>query len=156
MNQLKIQSILFVCMGNICRSPTAEAIFRKKLSVAGIKDIRLESAGTLGFHQGSLPDFRSRKVGESRGVSFDGITARKVVAADFEKFDLILAADESNIKELMLVCPNQYQHKIHLILSYCGLDVTEVPDPYYGGDDGFDYVFELVEQSADNFIAELN
>ena len=149
-----IKSILFVCMGNICRSPTAEAVFRKVLSNAGI-DIELDSAGTIGYHQGNLPDIRARAVGEKRGYSFEGITARQVVAEDFKKFDLILAADYDNLNDLKSRCPIPYRDKLKLklILSYSGSNQEEVPDPYYGGADGFEEVLDLLEDSANTFLS---
>ena len=116
-----IKSILFVCMGNICRSPTAEAVFRKVLSDAGF-NIKLDSAGTIGYHQGNLPDIRARAAGEKRGYNFEGITARQVVADDLEKYDLILAADYDNLNDLKLRCPAQYKDRLKLILSYSNLD----------------------------------
>ncbi|MGB0895418.1 MAG: low molecular weight protein-tyrosine-phosphatase [Parashewanella sp.] len=147
-----VHSILFVCMGNICRSPTAEAVFRKELERAGVSNIKLDSAGTIGFHQGNLPDLRARVAGEKRGLSFQGITARQVVDSDFEKFDLILAADKANLADLTLRCPVQYRSKLKLMLSFNADNEAEVPDPYYGGDEGFENVLDLLELSAKNFI----
>ena len=149
-----IKSILFVCMGNICRSPTAEAVFRKVLSDAGI-NIQLDSAGTIGYHQGNLPDIRARAAGEKRGYSFEGITARQVTAADFEKYDLILAADNDNLNDLKLRCPVQYKEKLKLILSYSEAKEEEVPDPYYGGADDFEHVLDLFEDSARHLVLTL-
>ncbi|RYV01780.1 protein-tyrosine-phosphatase [Shewanella sp. OPT22] len=150
-----INSILFVCMGNICRSPTAEAVFRKVINDAGI-DIQLDSAGTIGFHQGNLPDLRARAAGKKRGYSFEGITARQVTAEDFKKFDLILAADNDNLNDLKMRCPIQYKDKLKLILFYAESQETEVPDPYYGGDEGFEHVLDLLEKSAKRFVSSLN
>ncbi|MBM7073639.1 low molecular weight phosphotyrosine protein phosphatase [Shewanella sp. 202IG2-18] len=150
-----INSILFVCMGNICRSPTAESVFRKVINDAGI-DIQLDSAGTIGFHQGNLPDLRARAAGKKRGYSFEGITARQVTAEDFKKFDLILAADNDNLNDLKMRCPIQYKDKLKLILFYAESQETEVPDPYYGGDEGFEHVLDLLEESAKRFVISLN
>lgn len=142
-------------MGNICRSPTAEAVFRKVINDAGI-DIQLDSAGTIGFHQGNLPDLRARAAGKKRGYSFEGITARQVTAEDFKKFDLILAADNDNLNDLKMRCPIQYKDKLKLILFYAESQETEVPDPYYGGDEGFEHVLDLLEKSAKRFVSSLN
>ncbi|WP_133407274.1 low molecular weight protein-tyrosine-phosphatase [Parashewanella tropica] len=146
-----MKSILFVCMGNICRSPTAEAVFRQKFHQAGI-DAKLDSAGTIGFHQGKLPDPRSRFAGEKRGYDFSGITSRQVVSNDFADFDLILAADKENLQDLQMICPIKYRHKLKLLLSFSDSDYQEVPDPYYGVEDGFELVLDLIETSADNVI----
>ncbi len=135
-------------MGNICRSPTAEAVFRKVFADANV-DIKLESAGTIGYHQGNLPDIRARVAGKNRGYSFEGITARRVVDSDFEQFDLILAADKDNISDLNLRCPVKYKNKIKLMLSYPASSELEVPDPYYGGHDGFEHVLDLLETGRD-------
>ncbi|RLV58092.1 low molecular weight phosphotyrosine protein phosphatase [Parashewanella curva] len=152
---MKTKSILFVCMGNICRSPTAEAVFRHKFQQAGI-DIKLDSAGTIGFHQGKLPDPRSRFAGEHRGYDFAGITSRQVVAKDFADFDLILAADNANLKDLQMICPIKYRHKLKLMLSFSSSNYQEVPDPYYGVEDGFELVLDLIEASADEIIKSYN
>ena len=113
MNNKKINSILFVCMGNICRSPTAEAVFRHMAEERGV-NLSIDSAGTTGAHAREKPDHRAQKAGLARGYSFDNIKARKVTVNDFEKFDLILAMDEYNIKELSKVAPEQYKSKIKL------------------------------------------
>ena len=149
-----IRSVLFVCMGNICRSPTAEAVFRQKALAAGMA-IQFDSAGTIGYHQGNLPDPRAVIAGKRRGLQFDGMKARQVVEEDFHRFDLILAADKDNLRELKRRCPIQYQHKLGLVLSFTDGDYDEVPDPYYGGDDGFELVLDLLAQSADNFMRKI-
>jgi len=155
MNLNGVKSILFVCMGNICRSPSAEAVFRKKAKEQGLT-LTIESAGTLGAHAREKPDHRAQKAGIARGYSFDGIKARKVKESDFESFDLILAMDEDNVDGLMKVSPSHLQHKIGLFLQFANNhEDTEVPDPYYGGANGFRYVLDLVEDASDGLIALL-
>jgi protein-tyrosine phosphatase len=150
-----INSILFICMGNICRSPTAEAVFRKKMTEHGLSML-LDSAGTIGAHAREKPDHRAQKAGMARGYSFDNIKARKITVQDFEKFDLILAMDQQNITDLHKVAPAQYLDKIQLFLSFATqFDEKEVPDPYYGGAQGFNYVVDLIEDASDGLIAQL-
>ena len=151
----KINSVLFVCMGNICRSPTAEAVFRAKTEQSGLV-IESDSAGTLAYHQGESPDPRSIAVGEKRGFSFQGMKARAVIDEDFSHFDLILAADHNNLADLKARCPEQHLHKIQLMLSFLDTaEPQEVPDPYYGLGNGFELVLDLIEQSCDNLIVKL-
>lgn len=156
MSKASINSVLFVCMGNICRSPTAEAVFRKKAANKGLS-IDIDSAGTIGSHAREKPDHRAIKAGEARGYDFSGIKARKVTENDFSKFDLVLAMDDSNLDNLKSVSPQEYHHKIKLFLSYgAAFDETEVPDPYYGGAGGFRYVLDLVEDASDGLIAQID
>ena len=146
-----ISSVLFVCLGNICRSPTAEAVFRHKAVESGLI-ITIDSAGTLGYHKDALPDERSRAVGENRGYNFEGIKCRKVLEEDFENFDFIIAMDDENVKKLIEICPVDHHHKISLFLSYTDLEEQIVPDPYYGGKLGFEYVLDLIEQASDGLL----
>ncbi|NNC37548.1 MAG: low molecular weight phosphotyrosine protein phosphatase [Acidimicrobiales bacterium] len=148
-------AILFVCLGNICRSPTAEAVFRKRALNADL-DLRIESAGTGGWHRGDPPDPRARAAGEARGYSFTGQEARRVEHNDFSVFDLILAMDTRNLRDLRAACPPDSRDKIRLFLEYApALSVSEVPDPYYGGEDGFDHVLDLVEAASDGLINQI-
>lgn len=148
-----VKSILFVCMGNICRSPSAEAVFRQK---AQALSLIIDSAGTVGSHAREKPDHRAQKAGIARGYSFDKIKARKVTVEDFDKFDMILAMDEHNVKDLMKVAPESLQYKVELFLDYAeNFDDTEVPDPYYGGAKGFQFVLDLVEDASDGLIKRL-
>lgn len=117
--------------------------------------LQFDSAGTIGYHQGNLPDARAMIAGRKRGLSFDGISARQVTDADFAKFDLILAADKQNLHDLRLRCPVQYQHKLQLMLSFADTETEEVPDPYYGGAEGFEQVLDLLELSAQNLLASI-
>ena len=148
-----VKSILFICMGNICRSPSAEAVFRQK---AQALSLTIDSAGVIGSHAREKPDHRAQKAGIARGYSFDKIKARKVTVQDFEKFDLILAMDQQNIKDLIKIAPSNLQYKIQLFLDYAeNFDEQEVPDPYYGGAKGFQFVLDLVEDASDGLIKRL-
>lgn len=152
MNLKEVNSILFVCMGNICRSPSAEAVFRHKAQAFGLS-LNIDSAGTVGAHAKEKPDHRSQKVALERGYSFDGIKARKVTVQDFEKFDLILAMDNANLDDLLELAPQEHQDKVMLFLDFAKQhDEQEVPDPYYGGANGFRYVLDLVEDASDGLI----
>jgi len=149
-----IPSVLFVCLGNICRSPSAEAVFKKKALDNGL-DIEIDSAGTAGYHKGTAPDKRSQAVGMERGYSFKGLKCRKVGEQDFEKFDYILGMDNQNIANLLEACPEEFQHKVSLLLSFGVSEEQEIPDPYYSGKRGFEYVLDLIEQGADGFVEHL-
>ena len=155
LNLKEINSVLFVCMGNICRSPTAEVVFRHKVDERKLS-IKIDSAGTTGSHARQSPDPRTQKAGIARGYSFDNIRARKVEFQDFSKFDLILAMDEYNILELQKVCPKEHFGKIRLLLEFANnFEDTEVPDPYYGGARGFDYVLDLVEDASNGLLEQI-
>lgn len=147
-----VKSVLFVCMGNICRSPSAEAVFRHKAQAKGLS-LTIDSAGTVGAHSKEKPDHRSQKAGIARGYSFDGMKARKVTVQDFDNFDLVLAMDHHNVEELKKIAPSAMQYKIHLLLDFATEHEEEqVPDPYYGGAKGFDYVLDLVEAGSDGLL----
>jgi protein-tyrosine phosphatase len=155
MNYKEVKSILFVCMGNICRSPSAEAVFTQKAKAHGLS-LKIDSAGTVGAHAKEKPDHRAQKVGLERGYSFDGLKARKVKVDDFERFDLILAMDNDNVQELEKIAPAHLQHKISLFLDFAkNNEETEVPDPYYGGVNGFRFVLDLVEDASDGLLAQM-
>ena len=150
-----VKSVLFVCMGNICRSPSAEAVFRHKMNAQGLT-LKVDSAGTLGAHAKEKPDHRAQKAGVARGYSFDGIKARKVTVQDFTDFDLILAMDHDNVEELKKVAPADALDKIHLLLDFAvDHEEEQVPDPYYGGAKGFDYVLDLVEAASDGLLEKI-
>jgi protein-tyrosine phosphatase len=134
--------VLLVCMGNICRSPTAEAVLRAKARLAGLS-IEFDSAGTESYHIGDPPDPRSVRHAKDRGYDLSGLRARQVHADDFRSFDLILAADELNLHELRRRCPPEQQGRLRLFL-----DDVALPDPYYGESDGFEKVLDLVEKQA--------
>lgn len=155
MNYKEIKSVLFVCMGNICRSPSAEAVFRNKAKLQGLSLI-IDSAGTVGAHAREKPDHRAQKVGVERGYDFDGIKARKVTVQDFEDFDLILAMDNANLDDLKKIAPPHLQYKAMLFLDFAeNFEETEVPDPYYGGANGFRYVLDLIEDASDGLLAKI-
>ena len=134
--------VLLVCMGNICRSPTAEAVLRAKAKQAGLA-IEFDSAGTENYHVGDPPDSRSIRHAKTRGYDLSALRARQVHAEDFQAFDLILAADELNLRELRRRCPPEYHRRLQLFL-----DNVALPDPYYGESDGFEKVLDLVEKQA--------
>ncbi len=149
-----MKKILVVCLGNICRSPTAEAVLKKRAEQLGIA-VKVDSAGTIGHHEGNSPDSRSMQAGEKRGYSFKGIYSRKVHSSDFTEFDLILAADKQNLADLTQRCPAHLQYKLALFLEFGEQAVSAIPDPYYGGDDGFEKVLDLIEAASDKILAKL-
>jgi protein-tyrosine phosphatase len=150
-------SVLFVCMGNICRSPTAEGVFRYHAELSGVLDrLHIDSAGTHAYHTGEPADRRARAAAERRGVSLEGIRARRVVAADFERFDYILAMDEENLARLRSESPEEHQHKLRLFLEFATGQEDEVPDPYYGGAAGFERVLDLVEEASRGLLETLS
>ncbi|MGZ3158562.1 MAG: low molecular weight protein-tyrosine-phosphatase [Burkholderiaceae bacterium] len=154
MQPSKNRSVLFVCMGNICRSPTAESVFRKRVEEAGLTNaIHIDSAGTHGYHVGDPPDVRSQQFAENRGYDLSSQRARKVHADDFEKFDYLLAMDHDNLALLKAACPPQFAHKLALFMQFSGKHQSEVvPDPYYGGGKGFDLVLDYIEDASDGLI----
>ena len=137
-------------MGNICRSPTAEGVFRKHVIDAGLGErITVDSAGTHAYHRGEPPDRRAIAAAERRGYSLGGIKARRVRDADFSQFDYILAMDEYNLVALREVADTSTQDKVRLFLEFAGeTQILEVPDPYYGGSPGFERVLDLVEDAS--------
>ena len=149
--------ILFVCMGNICRSPMAEGYFRKLLEErAAHLDISIDSAGTHGYHAGSPPDDRAQTATRRRGIDISGLTARSVIASDFECYDYILAMDQDNLADLKERADPVYHDRIHLFLDYSEDHAgSDVPDPYYGGRTGFERVLDLIEQAAAGLLSEL-
>ncbi len=149
-----MKKVLVVCLGNICRSPTAEAVLRAKAKQRNI-DIDIDSAGTAAYHCGNPPDKRSQAAALKRGYSFKGIHARQVEQGDFDYFDLILAADRQNLADLNALCPVHLQYKLALFLSYSDSDIEEIPDPYYGGANGFEQVLDLIEDASEKLLDSL-
>ncbi|KFZ38678.1 protein tyrosine phosphatase [Shewanella mangrovi] len=154
MDWQQVSRLLFVCLGNICRSPTAEAVARAKATELGLA-LTIDSAGTIGHHQGEGPDRRARAAGERRGIDFSGISSRKVRDEDFATFDVILAADRQNLADLQARCPAEYQHKLVLIMAFADSKVREVPDPYYGGKDGFEQVLDLLDKAMTGLFSQI-
>jgi protein-tyrosine phosphatase len=149
--------VLFVCMGNICRSPTAEGVFRKLVQErAPHLEVEIDSAGTHGYHVGDPPDRRAIAAAARRGVDLGGLRARTVEDADFEAFDLLVAMDQLNREVLLDRSPDEYRERIRLMLEFApSTDLEDVPDPYYGGAVGFERVLDLVEEASTGLLDEL-
>lgn len=151
-----MKKILFVCMGNICRSPSAEAVFRRLVKQAGLeKQWLIESAGTHAYHVGEPPDKRSQQAAMARGYDMRGQRARQVCAEDFERFDWILAMDRQNLRALQQLKPVTGDAQLGLMLDFATTtkwNGSDVPDPYYGGPSGFDDVLDRIEQSCEAFL----
>lgn len=144
-------------MGNICRSPTAEGVFRHKIIEAGLADqIHIDSAGTHAYHVGHPPDDRAQSAALKRGFDLGSQRARKVTGDDFEKFDYIIAMDSDNQYNLEDICPSGFEDRLHLFLKFAkNFEQSEVPDPYYGGGRGFERVLDMIEDAADGLIKHL-
>jgi protein-tyrosine phosphatase len=148
-------SILFVCLGNICRSPLAEGVMRHKVRQAGQMDrFSLDSAGTGAWHVGNPADRRSVSVGAIHGVDLSDLRARQVSVEDFYRFDLILAMDVSNLSDLRSMQPGDGVAELALYRSYCDDGEQDVPDPYYGGDRGFEDVYQMINRASDVLLAK--
>ncbi|MCC6209144.1 MAG: low molecular weight phosphotyrosine protein phosphatase [Gammaproteobacteria bacterium] len=149
--------VLFVCMGNICRSPTAEGVFADLLRREGlIEHIHVDSAGTHAYHTGSAPDPRAQAAALRRGIDLRTQRARQVSDDDFERFDYILAMDHENLALLHDKCPEQFAHKLGLLLGYAPhLGIEEVPDPYYGGSAGFERVLDMVQEASEALLRDI-
>ena len=148
--------VLFVCLGNICRSPTAEAVFRQQLGAAGLDaEVAVDSAGTSDWHVGKPADTRTRLAAQRRGYDMTALRGRQVQVEDFSRFDLILAMDASNLAELQALQPADSRAELDLYLRRYQLALDEMPDPYYGGEEGFEQVLDLAEQAAACLLAEV-
>ncbi|MEP9316400.1 low molecular weight protein-tyrosine-phosphatase [Pseudomonas sp. LABIM340] len=148
--------VLFVCLGNICRSPTAEGVFRHKVREAGLENrIEIDSAGTGDWHVGKAPDTRTRAAALRRGYDLSDLRARQVSVADFSRYDLVLAMDNANLRDLKHLLGSSGKAELDLFLRRYELEIDEVPDPYYGGEDGFEQVLDLVERACDGLLTEV-
>ena len=148
-------SVLFVCLGNICRSPTAEGIFRDLVKREGLADqVAIDSAGTAAYHIGSPPDSRAQIEAKRRGIDISGLRGRQAHPGDFEQFDYVLAMDSENHRNLMAICPLDSETKLHMCLDFApNVDRRDVPDPYYDG--GFDSVYDMLEDAAQGLLADI-
>lgn len=149
--------VLFVCMGNICRSPTAEAVFRHFVARAGLIDsIHIDSAGTHDYHIGDAPDSRTQRAAQQRGYDMSQLRGRQVEVRDFAHFDFVLAMDEANLAILQQMRPRDAQSYLGLYLEFAQRHSDRVvPDPYYGGEQGFERVLDMVEDAAEGLLREI-
>jgi len=155
-DRIKVK-VLFVCMGNICRSPTAHGVFRRLVEDAGLADvIEIDSAGTHAYHEGEPPDSRAQSTAQNRGIDLSDLRARKAHSEDFDYYDYVLAMDQDNYHGLSSICPPGQERKISLLMDYAAqMRIREVPDPYYGGNQGFERVFDMVEAAADGLLRDI-
>lgn len=146
--------VLFVCMGNICRSPSAEGVFRHLVDEAGLSDVvGVDSAGTHDFHIGEAPDARAQASARKRGYDISHCVARQITQEDFREFDLILAMDWENLSALQQRCPRAYHHKLMLLMRFANeFEEATIPDPYYGGVDGFGKVLDYIEDACQGVL----
>ena len=148
--------VLFICLGNICRSPTAEGVFRNLVEEAGLSDrIVIDSAGTGDYHIGSPPDERACEAAARRGYDLSALRARQVNRRDFAEFDYVLAMDEQNVRTLKSLAPAEHAHKVKLFTEFNSTPTRAVPDPYAGGPDGFELVLDLVEDAARGLLRDV-
>ncbi len=149
--------VLFVCMGNICRSPTAEGVFTKLVKEKNLEHcFIIDSAGTHAYHIDEAPDLRAQRAAAERDIQLSHLRARKVVMGDFEDFDFLLAMDDDNYSILISVCPEPHKYKVQYFLDYAPqLNDREVPDPYYGGHHGFERVLDMIEAASHGFLTSL-
>lgn len=148
--------VLFVCLGNICRSPTAEGVFRHRVERAGLEErIVIDSAGTGDYHIGASPDERACKAAARRGYDLTALRARQVKRADFADFDYVLAMDDENVRALKRLAPREYAHKVKRFTEFCSTDACAVPDPYGGEAQGFERVLDLVEDAAQGLLRHI-
>ncbi|WP_290699479.1 low molecular weight protein-tyrosine-phosphatase [Amphritea sp.] len=149
-------SVVFVCLGNICRSPTAHGVFRELVERSGLAHrIEIDSAGTAAYHVGNSPDHRSAAAALQRGYDLSDLRARQAIVADFGRYDYILAMDVQNLENLQSICPTSYAGYLGLFLELADLEEREVPDPYYGGSSGFDHVLDLVEAASEALLKRI-
>jgi len=149
--------VLFVCLGNICRSPTAEGVFRKIVVEANLdQEIQIDSAGTHAYHVGEPPDRRAQDTAARRGIDISGLRGRRATIADLDEFDYVLAMDRENLQNLLAMAQEHQRDRIRLFLEFAPeLEEKEVPDPYFGGPSGFDRVLDMVEDASMGLLAEI-
>ncbi len=149
--------VLFVCMGNICRSPTAHGVFRNMVASAELAGlIEIDSAGTHAYHVGNPPDKRAQQTAESRGIDLSDLRARQAQSEDFAQFDYVIAMDQDNYHSLMSICPSGQEERVFMFMDFAPeMRTREVPDPYYGGDAGFERVFDLVDAAAKGLLEDI-
>jgi len=148
--------VLFVCMGNICRSPTAEGVFRHLVEQLNAEDeIIIDSAGTHAYHVGNPPDGRAQDAALKRNIDLSEQRARRINVDDFAEFDYVIAMDESNKDDLLAICQQKYKDRVHLFLDFAECEESEVPDPYYGQGRGFEIVLNLVEDAANGLLKHI-
>jgi len=154
---MPVVKVLFVCMGNICRSPTAEGVFLRLVQNAGLEHkLLIDSAGTHAYHIGSVPDTRASAAAGKRGYDLSALRGRQVSRQDFHEFDYILAMDRDNLANLQRICPPEHARKVSLFLEFsANFSEREVPDPYYGGTQGFEHVLDMVEDAARGLLQKL-
>ena len=154
---MPVTKIMFVCLGNICRSPTAEGSFRHLVEQEGLSHlVEIASAGTAAWHVGNPPDGRSTATALQRGIDIGGQRAQKVKMQDFDHYDYLLAMDHENHRNLIYMAPEDHHHKIRLFLEFASdQHELEVPDPYYGGDHGFEHVLDLVQAASRGLLDEI-
>ncbi len=152
-----MKKVLFVCLGNICRSPTAQGVFEKLLRERQLEsDFDVDSAGTHGYHIGSPPDPRAIETAAHRGIDLSPLRGRQATAADIELFDYVIAMDKSNHQHLVSIASSSHEHKVRLFMEFADeYDVDEVPDPYYGGGSGFDRVLDMIEAASQGLLEEI-
>ena len=156
MSARKPVNVLFVCLGNICRSPSAEGVFRDVVARAGLEaDIHIDSCGTGGWHVGKAPDERAVAKARQRGIDISGLRARQFRASDLAQFDVILVMDRQNLADVRDVWRQAGGTEPELFLTYGSSPHDEVPDPYYGGDDGFEAVLDLIEEASEGLLARI-
>ncbi len=150
-------NVLFVCLGNICRSPTAEGVFRTLLEKEGLGDqISVDSAGTGNWHVGSPPDRRAQAAARNRGVDLSGCRARQAIREDFSRFDYVIAMDSDNHHDLSRLCSPGDENKLHLFLEFAPqLGRRDVPDPYYGAEGGFEGVLDMIGAASEGLLAHI-
>jgi len=155
---MRPQAVLFCCTGNICRSPTAEGVFAKKVANASLADrIVIDSAGTHGYHAGEPPDPRAQLAARARGYDLSALRARRIERDDFDRFDLVLAMDSDNYAFLSRLCPPSSAHKLKLMMEYARrYTEREVPDPYAGGPEGFEVVLEMLEDATEGLLLAIS